>query len=67
MQSQPLARQKTMKQTRASVYAPNNECFEADNFAQTLITMCSSTKSLTAPPGLENEYGQNRDNIFNKN
>ena len=55
MQSQPLARQKTMKQTRASVYAPNNECFEADNFAQTLITMCSSTKSLTAHPGLENE------------
>ena len=57
---------KTMKQTRASVYVPNNECFAADNFAQTSITMFSSNKSLTAHPGHENVQGQSRDNIFNK-
>ena len=58
---------KSMKQTRASVYVPNNECFGAGNFAQTPITMCTSTKTLSAHPGHENVYWQSRDNIFNKN
>ena len=51
MQNQPS---KTMKQTRASVYVPNNECFEAGNFAQTPITIYTSTITLSAHPGIEN-------------